>query len=152
MCTTLTDSNLLGAIITSSRHNTQITNDLKTKCYATSFILKRWSLENRRSSDKGWLYSLQSIKSWLGHLKSIEELETLPAGTKPRTSHHQQPKGEKWRERKCSKIDLKRPRKSHQSGWHWNRFKGSQYQEHLWETGGRKFKLFWAHGYLLAVT
>ena len=34
----------------------------------------------------------------------MRELETLPAGTKPRVSFHQSPEGEKSGRRKCSTI------------------------------------------------
>ena len=60
---------------------------------------------------------------WLAFRKiwSVEKLETLPAGTKPRTSHHRSPGGERR-----GKIFLERTRESHrQSGEHWNRFKGN---------------------------
>ena len=55
---------------------------------------------------------------------SVEELETLPAGTKPRTSRHQSPGGERNRKSKHSTIFLWRTSKGHrQSGRHWNCFK-----------------------------
>ena len=44
-------------------------------------------------------------------IRSIEELETLPAGTKTRTSHHRLPGGERHRKRKRSTNFLDRTRK-----------------------------------------
>ena len=46
-------------------------------------------------------------------ISSAEELETLPAGTKPRTPHHRSPGGERRGERKRSTIFLERTRKGH---------------------------------------
>ena len=37
---------------------------------------------------------------WLASWNSVEELETLTAGTKPRTSRHRSPGGERRGERK----------------------------------------------------
>ena len=37
----------------------------------------------------------------LGKIGSVEELETLPAGSKPRTLHHRSPGGERRGKRKC---------------------------------------------------
>ena len=75
---------------------------------------------------------------------SAEKLETLPAGTKPRTSHHWSPGGERLWKRKRSNgssdwqwlslvlsrkivyIFLERMREGHrQSDEHWNCFKGN---------------------------
>ena len=42
-----------------------------------------------------------------------EELETLPAGTKPRTSHHRSPGGERRGESKRSTIFFERAREGH---------------------------------------
>ena len=57
---------------------------------------------------------------------SAEELKTLPAGTKPRTSHHRSPRGERRGMKKRSTIFLERTREGHrQSDEHWNRFKGN---------------------------
>ena len=39
---------------------------------------------------------------------SVEKLETLPAGTKPRTSHHRSPGGERRKKRKRWTIFLER--------------------------------------------
>ena len=50
--------------------------------------------------------------------KQPEELETLPAGTKPSTSHRRPPGGERRGERKRSTIFLERTREGH-------RFKGN---------------------------
>ena len=52
--------------------------------------------------------------------------ETLPAGTKPRTSHHRLPGGERHRKGKRLTIYLQRMTKSHsQSDKHWKHFKGN---------------------------
>ena len=42
-------------------------------------------------------------RKWLasGKILNVEKLETLPAGTKPRTSHHRSPGGERRGNRKC---------------------------------------------------
>ena len=50
---------------------------------------------------------------WLACLKisSVEELETLPAGRKPRTPYHRSLREEKHRTTKCSMISLKRKNK-----------------------------------------
>ena len=62
---------------------------------------------------------LDSQKIW-----NVEELETLPAGTKPRTSHHQSPRAERHRKRKHETIFFERTREGHcQSDEHWNHFK-----------------------------
>ena len=64
---------------------------------------------------------------WLASWKicSAEELETLPVGTKPRTSHHRSPGGEGCGKKKHETIFLERTRKGHhQSGEHWNHFEG----------------------------
>ena len=57
------------------------------------------------------IYCWAKQPSWLGSRKilRVEELETLPAGTKPRTSHNRSPGGEGRR----------------QSEEHWNCFKGN---------------------------
>ena len=65
---------------------------------------------------------------WLAsqNIGSVEVLETLPAGTKPRTSHHRSPGREKRRKRKRSMIFLEMTREGHRhSDEHWNRFKGN---------------------------
>ena len=57
-------------------------------------------------------------------IRSVEELKTQPAGTKPRTSHHRSLGGERHGKRKLSTIFLGRTREGHrQSEEHWNRFK-----------------------------
>ena len=59
---------------------------------------------------------------WLASLKtySVEELETLHAGTKPRAPHHWSPGGQMHRKRKHSRVFLERMKKGHrQSGTHW---------------------------------
>ena len=59
-------------------------------------------------------------------IRSVEELETLPAGTKPRISHHRSPGGERRRKKKRSMIFLERTWKGHrQSVQHWNGFQGN---------------------------
>ena len=56
----------------------------------------------------------------------IEELETLPAGTKPGTSHHRSPVGEMCRKRKRLTISLEMTREGHrQSDEQWKRYKGN---------------------------
>ena len=65
-------------------------------------------------------------RRWLASRRiwSVEELETLPAGAKPSTSHDQSPGGERCRKRKHSAIFFERTKKSHrQSEEHWNCFK-----------------------------
>ena len=53
--------------------------------------------------------------------QSVEELETLPASTKPRTSSRGSAGGGRRRKRKCSTIFLERTREGHrQSDPHWN--------------------------------
>ena len=125
MCSTLTDSNLPGAITTSSRHNTQITNELKTECYTTSFILKRWSLKNQHSSDKGGSTACNQIWADLVISKVLRSLRHyLPAQSH---KHHTivSPK-ERSKEKVLKNQPKKTTRKSHhQSGSHWNCFKGS---------------------------
>ena len=57
---------------------------------------------------------------------SVEELETLPAGTKPRTSHYRSPGGERRGKRKRSTIFLERTKNGHrQANEQWNCFKGT---------------------------
>ena len=52
-------------------------------------------------------FSLSSIVKCFGFLKAlykfhvIEKLETLPAGTRPRTAHHKSSGGDRRRKRKC---------------------------------------------------
>ena len=45
-------------------------------------------------------------------ITSVEELETLHVGKKPRASHHRSPLGGRRRKRKCSTIFLKRRSKA----------------------------------------
>ena len=68
-------------------------------------------------------------KKWLASRKvcSVEELETLPVGTKPRTSHHRSLGGERrgkrlWSARRSS---LKGREGNRQSDEHWNCFKAN---------------------------
>ena len=64
---------------------------------------------------------------WLASKKiwCIEKLKTLPAGTKPRMSHHWSLGGERRGKRKREMIFFKRMREGHhQSDEEWNRFKG----------------------------
>ena len=52
--------------------------------------------------------------------------DTIPTGTKPRTSHYRSPGGESRAKRKRSTIFLERTRKGHRhSDEHWNRFRGN---------------------------
>ena len=68
-----------------------------------------------------------SRHKWLASRKilSVEELETLPAGSKPRTSHCRSPGGERRGGKKRQTIFLERTREDYrQSDEHWNRSKG----------------------------
>ena len=54
-------------------------------------------------------------------IRSVEELETLPEGTKPRTSHHRSPGGKRSEKRNYSMLLLERTRRGQrQSNQHWN--------------------------------
>ena len=81
-------------------------------------------------SSKVWLPSMKTVQSqkWLASRKiwSAEKLETLPAGTKPRTSHIRSPGGERRGKRKRETIFLERTTDDHRQ-WdeHWNCFKGN---------------------------
>ena len=77
---------------------------------------------------------------------SVEELETLPVDTKPKTSHHRSPWEERRRKRKRSTIFLERTRKGHHRQWdqHWNCFKGN-----IGEMGWSAYGLSWVHRYHL---
>ena len=56
----------------------------------------------------------------------VLELETLPAGKKPRSSHHRSPGGDMRRKGKLSTIFFQRTREGHhQSYEHWNCLKGN---------------------------
>ena len=71
--------------------------------------------------DEGKWLRLVSQKIW-----SVEQLEILPVGTKPRTSHHQSPGGERCGQRKHLMIFLERMREDHcQPDKHWHCFKGN---------------------------
>ena len=52
---------------------------------------------------------------WLASRKicSVEELETLSAGTKPRTTYHRSPEGDRRIKKKRLKIFLERMREGH---------------------------------------
>ena len=78
----------------------------------------RWTYQSGwQSNHHKWL---ASRKIW-----SVEKLETLPAGTKPRTSHHWSPEGERRGKREHQTVFLERTRDGHrESDDHWNRFKG----------------------------
>ena len=68
---------------------------------------------------------------WLASRKiwSVEELETLPAGTKPRTSHHRSPGGERREKSKRWTIFLDR-----QNGrWH-TQSVGPRRSQHTWQS------------------
>ena len=59
-------------------------------------------------------------------ISSIEELETVPAGTYPIASHHQLHERERHGRRKHLMIFGERTREGDcQSGKHWNCFKGN---------------------------
>ena len=82
-------------------------------------------------------------------ISNAEELETLPAGTKPRASHHRSPGGERRGKRKRYTIFLERTREGHcQSDERWSCFKGNV-GENIWETGWSVCELFRAHRYHL---
>ena len=60
------------------------------------------------------------------NLTSVEKLKTLPAYTKPRTSHHWPPGGERHGKRKRLMSFPERMKEGHrQSDEHWNHFKGN---------------------------
>ena len=62
----------------------------------TLWKVSRFAQRNRRTCGSNVKPKTKSRKIW-----SVEELETLPAGTtKPRTSHHRSPGGERSRKRK----------------------------------------------------
>ena len=64
-------------------------------------------------------------KSW-----RFEEFETLPAGTKPRTSQHRSPGGERRGNRRRQTIFLERTREGHRhSDELWNCIKGLKVSE-----------------------
>ena len=86
-----------------------------------------WSEGKWLSRQTGWQ---SNSHKWLASQKfqSAGELETLPVGTKPRTSHHWLPWGERHGKRKCLTIfhETEGMRESHcQSDEHWNYFKGN---------------------------
>ena len=91
--------------------------------FNVSLIVRgKWKWPSRytggQSNPHKWL---ASRKIW-----SVEELETLPAGTKPRTSHHRSPGGERRGKRKRYTIFLKRRSDGHrQSDEHCDCFKGN---------------------------
>ena len=81
---------------------------------------------------------------------SVEELETLPAGTKPRTLHHWSPGGERRGKRKPQIIFFDRTREGYcQPDKHWNRFKGNIGQTSERQGGVHSYGLFRAHRYHL---
>ena len=74
-----------------------------------------------------WTCWWSNSHKWLPLWKalSVEELETLPVGTKPRTSQHWLP-GSKGMERVSTQQSAERMRKGyHQADRHWNCFKGN---------------------------
>ena len=63
---------------------------------------------------------------FLGRSEVLRSLRHYLRGTKPRTSHHRSPGGERRGKRKRWTIYLERTREGHrQSDEHWNRFKGN---------------------------
>ena len=89
---------------------------------------------------------------WLASRKiwSVEKLEALPAGTKPRTWHHRSPGGERrWKRhpRRSSLKGRERAIVSQTSDEHWNRFKGNVRETS--ETEWSAYGLFRAHRYHL---
>ena len=73
-----------------------------------------------------WREKQQS--QWLASrkIRNVEELETLPAGTNPWTSHSRSSRRERCGKRKRSTIFFEKTRSLHgQSDEHWNWFKGN---------------------------
>ena len=71
---------------------------LQKPCGCTALDMQEWrkttELRDRRQSNPHkWLASQKSL--------SVKKFETLPAGTKPRTLHHQLTAGERCGKRKC---------------------------------------------------
>ena len=83
---------------------------------------------------------------------SVEELEKLPLGTKPRTSHHHSPWRERRGKRKRSTIFLKRTREGqHQSDPTLARFQRHRWGK-FWVTGWNAYGFSRAHKYHLEFT
>ena len=106
------------------------------------------TMQQRRSIvDLYFTLSLNWFHSIMLSFLLLREHETLAAGTKPRTSHHRSPGGERRGKRKRFTIFFKRKREGHrQSVEHWNCFKGN-----VGETAERlsAYGLYWAHRYHL---
>ena len=97
------------------------TSTFENSCGCTALDMPEWR-ETTEQTDWQAKHLSQVVCSASRKIWSVEKLETLPAGTKPRTSHHWSPEGE----RRWTTIFLKRTRESHrQSDEHWNRFKGN---------------------------
>ena len=84
--------------------------------------------EMHMDSDHCWLVSLivfinYEVNFCILEDLSVEELETLPAGSRP--SHHWLPGQERHRMRKCLKTVNKKGEKVPLSDKNWNRFKGN---------------------------
>ena len=81
------------------------------------------------------------------NIRGVEELETLHAGTKPRTSHHRSPGAERRGKRQRLTIFLERTWECHrQSDEQWNYFKSNARENHS-GTGWSVYGLFLAHRY-----
>ena len=75
----------------------------------------------------------------------------LPAGTKPRTSYHRSPGGERreaWKEEVLDDLHRKDERRPSSIRWTLEPFK-RQCRVNFWETGWSAYGLFWAHRYHL---
>ena len=79
---------------------------------------------------RGRAFTLSSSPS-----RSVEELETLPAGTKPRTPHHRSPGGERHRKKEAlDDLSRKDERGSSSVRRTWNCFK-TTLEKHFRDTG-----------------
>ena len=96
---------------------TVVVVDVATTTTTSTKVLQLLLLCGGQSNHHKWLVSR---KIW-----SVEKLEILLAGTKPRTSHHRSPGGDRHWKRKRQTIFLERTREGLcESDEHWNRFKG----------------------------
>jgi len=86
------------------------TSTFKTSCGCTALDMPEWR-ETTEQID--WRANHPSQVFAFREIWSVEKLETLPAGTKPRTSHHWSHGGERLWKRKRETIFLERTRESH---------------------------------------
>ena len=87
---------------------------------------------------------VHSRKIW-----SVEDLETLPAGSKPRTSHHRSPGGERRRKKgSARRSSLKGRERVFVNQTNIGTFQ-RQLWENFWETGWSAYGLFQVHLYHL---